>query len=299
MRLAALPIVIFALACVGPVASGPVASGPIAYTSPPDPSMSMSIAEARLRVAEAIEHSWRATGVGWLYGWSFTRNVRDQQPLRIEKLTAKVFELRDVGRFSANGKDYGPYERRLRFDLATLPPLSVMPARKVAYDQPTLQGEIPIFVVIVPGETKNTTPLKWRDLADAAAFVEAMNRLATAAKAPPSRDDDDFAAKAEAWRAMSPKPPLPEDARRQRVLAENAFQEGNREKAFSHFEAALAIEPFWPEGNFNAALLAGELGFYEDAIRYMKRYLVLVPDSKDANAARDKLIVWEDKLQSE
>jgi hypothetical protein len=55
--------------------------------------------------------------------------------------------------------------------------------------------------------------------------------------------------------------------------------------------------PTWPEGNFNAALIAGELGFYADAIEHMQAYLELVPSAADAEAARDKIVIWQVKAK--
>ena len=55
--------------------------------------------------------------------------------------------------------------------------------------------------------------------------------------------------------------------------------------------------PPWAAGWFNAALLYGEFGEYEYAADRMKRYLLLVPDAPDAKAAREKMIVWEEKAK--
>jgi tetratricopeptide (TPR) repeat protein len=150
------------------------------------------------------------------------------------------------------------------------------------------------FATLEPVTAQN--PFKWESREDAEIFADALARLADAARHSPVDDSAAFAEKAAAWRALTPKPGLSPDADRERILAEAAFREKKPEVAFSHFERALAIEPCWPDGNFNAALLAGELGVYEDALRYMRRYLMLVPDSKDAAGAREKIIVWEDKL---
>jgi hypothetical protein len=69
----------------------------------------------------------------------------------------------------------------------------------------------------------------------------------------------DFQQKAAAWRALPVKPPLSEDVRRQRVQAENAFNEKHFNSAVEHYESGLKINPLWPEGHFNAALIYAEL----------------------------------------
>src|SRR6202008_3415632 len=89
---------------------------------------------------------------------------------------------------------------------------------------------------------------------------------------------EDFKEKARSWRALATKPELPEEARKHRVLAENAVQEKDLDRALAEYEAALKSYPFWPEGQFNAAMLCGEKKFYAKAIRYMQHYLDLLPD---------------------
>ena len=60
-------------------------------------------------------------------------------------------------------------------------------------------------------------------------------------------------------------------------MAEDAINNKEFEKAVDYYEQGLDIEPLWPEGQFNAALLHGELKDYENAALHMKRYLELVP----------------------
>ncbi len=100
---------------------------------------------------------------------------------------------------------------------------------------------------------------------------------------------------AAAWRALSPKPELPEEVRAQRLLAETAFKEGKLGKALYHYENGVELYPVWPEGRFNAALMAAELKFYSEAVEHMRAYLELVPDSPDAPSARDQIVIWQDK----
>lgn len=93
--------------------------------------------------------------------------------------------------------------------------------------------------------------------------------------------------------AANPKPTLPEEARKFKVQAEFALQEKQFDKAVELFGKALDIAPWWPEGHFNRALILGETKKYWDAMREMKRYLLLVPDAPNARAAQDKIYQWE------
>jgi hypothetical protein len=109
---------------------------------------------------------------------------------------------------------------------------------------------------------------------------------------------EEFKPKAAEWRQLAVKPELPEEAHRHQVLAENAYQSKDIGKAIAEYEAALRAYPLWPEGHYNLAMLAGEIGGrpgYDLAIFHMKSYLELLPEAPDARAAKDSVIVWEDK----
>jgi len=105
----------------------------------------------------------------------------------------------------------------------------------------------------------------------------------------------EFEAAAARWRDARPKPPLSSEGERMRILAESAFRERDAAAAAEYYEAALDSDPTWPNGNFNVALLLAERQDFGGAAHYMRRYLLLVPDSPDAKVAREKLIVWEEK----
>jgi hypothetical protein len=109
---------------------------------------------------------------------------------------------------------------------------------------------------------------------------------------------EEFKPKAAQWRQLAVKPEMPEEAHRHQVLAENAFQAKDIAKTIAEYQAALHAYPLWPEGHYNLAMLAGEIGGrlgYDIAIFHMKAYVELMPDAPDARAAKDSIIVWEDK----
>lgn len=138
--------------------------------------------------------------------------------------------------------------------------------------------------------------LEWMGAdADAApALANAINRLREMA-GEQGMSLRNFAQAAAAWRALSPKPPVAEEVRAQRLLAEAAFKEGNLGKALHHYETGVELDPLWPEGRFNAALISAELKYYNDAVEHMRAYLELAPDSQDAQSARDQVVIWQDK----
>lgn len=136
---------------------------------------------------------------------------------------------------------------------------------------------------------------------DANGFVLALHDARNAAG---MRDSAEklFATQAAAWRAANPKPALSPRADRHRILAEQAMREKNVAKAMYELESALLLDPTWSSGNYNLALLHesaedGMMAGILEAARYMKRFLLLEPDSREAPAAREKVVIWEDKLR--
>ncbi|MBI5327090.1 MAG: hypothetical protein HZB80_02190 [Deltaproteobacteria bacterium] len=86
---------------------------------------------------------------------------------------------------------------------------------------------------------------------------------------------------------------IPEEANRYKVQAEGAVRDKEFYDAADFYAEALKIVPWWSVGHFNRALVLGETGEYEEAIREMKHYLQLVPDAPNVRAAQDKIYDWE------
>lgn len=143
--------------------------------------------------------------------------------------------------------------------------------------------------------------LYWRALTAATNFVEAIKAIRYGSSKGLLTDDEvafaEFKKQAKVWHSSPVKPPLPDQVQRFRVLAEDAVRNKDLEKAADCYEKGLDIYPLWPEGQFNAALICGEVGMYAKAITHMKRYLELSPDAKDAKAAQEKIYVWEEKVK--
>lgn len=105
----------------------------------------------------------------------------------------------------------------------------------------------------------------------------------------------DFHQQAAAWRSQTPKPPAAEGVRVQRLLAEEAVDLKQLDGALNHYELGVEADPMWATGWHNAALLAGELGYFADAAQHIQNYLELMPGADDAQAARDYLEIWKYK----
>jgi regulator of sirC expression with transglutaminase-like and TPR domain len=59
----------------------------------------------------------------------------------------------------------------------------------------------------------------------------------------------------------------------------------------------VEVQPTWPNGWWNLALIYADQRHYPDAVDCMKHYLELVPDAPDAKEAREQMIIWEDRAK--
>jgi hypothetical protein len=135
-------------------------------------------------------------------------------------------------------------------------------------------------------------------ITDFAAADAEFSRIVGEKQPPPESllINDAFLVKAAAWRDLPEKPTESEDAHRHFVLARHAMEEKNVPRAIDEYELALQTWPMMPDAWFDLGVLYAEVGDYEYAIDSMQRYLALSPNATDAGAARDKIIVWQDKL---
>jgi tetratricopeptide (TPR) repeat protein len=150
---------------------------------------------------------------------------------------------------------------------------------------------------------------------NARAFARAMNSLRLFARSYDSSRDlppvcfadketqtlfwREFQKRAAAWRALPTRPPISDEVRQYRLLAEDALNQKQFENAAAAYEAGLEIDPLWPQGHFNAAVIYGELKDYEDAVWHMRCYLELLPNAPDAQDARDQMLLWQGKLKQQ
>jgi len=96
-----------------------------------------------------------------------------------------------------------------------------------------------------------------------------------------------------------PQPPLPEEARQHQLLAEDAVTRNDLDHAMDEYDKAIVAGPCWAEGRRRDAMLEGQTGWYLPAVQDMKKYLLLVPDASDAQAMRDQILVWTDRMGGE
>ncbi|MHB8148653.1 MAG: tetratricopeptide repeat protein [Desulfobulbia bacterium] len=103
-----------------------------------------------------------------------------------------------------------------------------------------------------------------------------------------------FQAKAAQYRGMKVKPPVSEEQRRYIVQANALNQRKEYARAIELYNKTIALDPVsYPEAYFNLALLSAQMQRFKTAIAYMKQYLLLAPDAKDARGGQDKIYEWE------
>jgi len=103
-----------------------------------------------------------------------------------------------------------------------------------------------------------------------------------------------FESKVAEYRALSVKPPVSEEQRKYIVRANAMSKRKEYDKAIDMYREALDVDPVaYPPAYFNMALLSAQMRRYNRAVSYMKQYLMLEPDAKDARSAQDKIYEWE------
>jgi tetratricopeptide (TPR) repeat protein len=96
------------------------------------------------------------------------------------------------------------------------------------------------------------------------------------------------------YRALAVKPSVSEEQRKLFVQANALTQQKQYGKALAQYRKAIELDrTAYPEAYFNLALLAAQEHAPVTAIFYMRHYLLLRPDAKDARSAQDKIYEWE------
>ena len=96
------------------------------------------------------------------------------------------------------------------------------------------------------------------------------------------------------YRSLSVKPVVSEEQRKLIVQANALTQQKNYLEALAQYKKVVELNlTSYPAAYYNLALLAAQENLPVSAVYYMKRYLMLVPDAKDARSAQDKIYEWE------
>ncbi len=225
----------------------------------------------------------------------------NRPPLQNVTVTKDAISYVDGGALDRGFRGKVPYSVQVRYVFKQMPYLLVQPGPK------NRGWVIPNWQTVWNAEqfTRDNTPticiggLSFSN-DDLFLFIRGFNRMvweySPEADQARQAQQNAFLQQANAWRALMVKPAMPEDAYVHKVLAENAYKEKDLPKAMAEYRAALNLFPTWPDGQNNLAVLCGESGDYECALKHMQNYLMLVPNAPDARAAQDHIIIWRDKL---
>lgn len=127
--------------------------------------------------------------------------------------------------------------------------------------------------------------------ADALLFIQNEERKADAERNGQLARFEPVAAQ---YRALKVKPPMSEEQRKYIVQANALNDRKEYSKAIDLYLKVVAADPVsYPEAYFNLALLSARMQRFKPAIAYMKQYLLLVPEAKDARNGQDKIYEWE------
>ena len=127
----------------------------------------------------------------------------------------------------------------------------------------------------------------------AAALLRWKNSTLVERKAYLEGGQQRFAPIAKQYRATHPPPIIPEAVRRFRIIAESAVRDNRLSDAANAYLDGLQVAPWWPDGQYNAALILAQLHYYDDAIEHMQHYLALTTQAPDARAAQDLIYQWQ------
>jgi len=99
------------------------------------------------------------------------------------------------------------------------------------------------------------------------------------------------------YRVLEVKPPILEEQRRFIVQANSMAQQKRYGMAIEQYLKVVELGPTsYPSAYFNLALLSAQDDNPLSAIFYMKHYILLVPNAKDARNAQDKIYEWESMI---
>jgi len=98
---------------------------------------------------------------------------------------------------------------------------------------------------------------------------------------------------------MRPAPMIPEEARRHYVMAKTLFDGAKKVEDFNdpitEFRGALLVAPWWAEANRDLGLALETAQRYDEAITYIRLYIVTSPGNERARAAQDEIYKIEAK----
>ena len=98
-------------------------------------------------------------------------------------------------------------------------------------------------------------------------------------------------------------PATPEQAERAMTIARaaqaEATDESGYDKSLQHYAEALRYAPWLPDLYFNLGVLYDRKGWFNDALRSFRLYLLAAPGAEDAQKVKERIYLLEDKLKEQ
>ena len=106
-----------------------------------------------------------------------------------------------------------------------------------------------------------------------------------------------FEPMAEQYRSLKVKPKISEEQRKYIIQANGFNDQKIYNKAIELYLKAIDVDQTaYPAAYSNLALLSAQTKRFNEAIYYMKKYLMLEPEASDARSAQDKIYLWEAQI---
>jgi tetratricopeptide (TPR) repeat protein len=100
---------------------------------------------------------------------------------------------------------------------------------------------------------------------------------------------------------MKPAPAVPEEARRNYVMAKALFKDAKNSEDYTDvlakFKTALTLAPWWTEAYLDMGLAYEAAQHYAEAIDTLKLYIAANPDSEKSRKAQDEIYIIEAKKE--
>lgn len=107
-----------------------------------------------------------------------------------------------------------------------------------------------------------------------------------------------FEMDASKYRALPVKPTISEEQRKLIVQANLYNEKKDFKKAIELYLKVTVIDPIsYAAAYSNLALISALMKDYQNAIFYMKKYLMLEPNAIDSRASQDKIYEWEAQME--
>lgn len=104
---------------------------------------------------------------------------------------------------------------------------------------------------------------------------------------------------AEKYHASKVKPKISEEQRKYIIQANGFNDQKMYDKAIELYKKAIEVDQTaYPAAYSNLALLSAQIKRFNEAIYYMKKYLMLEPEASDGRSAQDKIYLWEAQIKN-